>query len=369
MVDEDSRTLLGAADEAMRAGDMRAATVLLERVVALGNASADELLRVAAVRRALGDVAGSLDAVTGALRQRPEHFLALLMGGSLLLRLGRREEASNAYGAAIRFAPPAHQLPPALRSELDNGRAFVAAERAWRNSLTRIPIAGLGEATPAEQARVTTFRESLHDRGVGFAYPGLEPLGFVDPQGFAGVAELEAGFANIHEEFLALAESQAPALFSFLQHAGDAATDTEDAPGRWSVLQLIADGTPVEANAQACPTTTLLCAALDMPAVASRSPNLMFSILDPHTHIPAHRGVTNTRLVLHLPLIVPDACAIRVGDETRTWTPGKAMVFDDTVEHEAWNDSDKVRVVLIADLWRPELSTVERSAIEALAGR
>jgi aspartyl/asparaginyl beta-hydroxylase (cupin superfamily) len=353
----------------MRSGDTRAAAMLLERVVALGNASADELLRVAVTRRALGDVTGALDAVTEALRLRPDHFLALLMGGSLLSRLGRREEAGNAYRAAIRIAPPMHQLPPALRRELDNGRALITAEQAWRDAIRHRSIDGLAEASPAEQARIEAFREALAERAVGYVYPGLEPLGFVDPYRFEGMAALEAGAAQVREEFLALAETQSPALYSQLQHAGAETTETGKETGRWSVMQLIADGEPVEANARACPETMRLCETLGMPAIAGRSPNLLFSILDPHTRIPAHRGVTNTRLVLHLPLVVPEDCAIRVGEETRRWTPGKAMVFDDTVEHEAWNDSDEIRVVLLGDLWRPELAPVERGAIVALAAR
>jgi aspartyl/asparaginyl beta-hydroxylase (cupin superfamily) len=92
----------------------------------------------------------------------------------------------------------------------------------------------------------------------------------------------------------------------------------------------------------------------------------MFSLLAPHTHIPPHTGVSNARLVLHLPLIVPENCGFRCGAETRKWVPGEAFVFDDTIEHEAWNDSDCLRVVLIGDLWRPELSAAERAAVSAI---
>ena len=95
----------------------------------------------------------------------------------------------------------------------------------------------------------------------------------------------------------------------------------------------------------------------------------MFSILDPHTRIPPHHGIINSRLVIHIPLIVPKNCALRVGPETREWEPGTALIFDDTIEHEAWNDSDSLRVVLLGDLWHPELDEYERSAIAKLMAR
>jgi aspartyl/asparaginyl beta-hydroxylase (cupin superfamily) len=92
----------------------------------------------------------------------------------------------------------------------------------------------------------------------------------------------------------------------------------------------------------------------------------MFSLLKPGTRIPPHTGVTNVRLVTHLPLIVPEGCGFRVGNDTRQWVPGHAWVFDDTIEHEAWNDSDKLRVVLIFDIWHPHLTPPERALITAL---
>ena len=92
----------------------------------------------------------------------------------------------------------------------------------------------------------------------------------------------------------------------------------------------------------------------------------MFSLLKPKTTIPAHVGVTNVRLVTHLALIIPEGCSYRVGNEVRQWVPGKAWVFDDTIEHEARNDSDKLRVVFIFDIWHPHLTPPERALITAL---
>jgi aspartyl/asparaginyl beta-hydroxylase (cupin superfamily) len=111
-----------------------------------------------------------------------------------------------------------------------------------------------------------------------------------------------------------------------------------------------------------------LITQLDQPDVPGASPNAMFSLLAPRTRIPPHTGVANTRLVCHLPLIVPAECGFRCGATDIEWHVGKAFVFDDTIEHEAWNDSDELRVVLIVDLWAPSLSAGEREAVAAVIG-
>ena len=94
----------------------------------------------------------------------------------------------------------------------------------------------------------------------------------------------------------------------------------------------------------------------------------MFSVLTPGTHILPHRGVTNTRVVCHLPLVVPEDCALVVGGETHVWREGEAVAFDDTYEHEAWNRGSRTRVVLIVDVWNPHLTAAERDALATLAG-
>jgi aspartyl/asparaginyl beta-hydroxylase (cupin superfamily) len=96
------------------------------------------------------------------------------------------------------------------------------------------------------------------------------------------------------------------------------------------------------------------------------APTAMFSVLDPHTKIPPHTGSTNTRLVVHLPLVLPGPARFRVGNVTRPWRMGEAWVFDDTIEHEAWNDADESRAILIFDVWNPLLSDAEKALISAM---
>jgi aspartyl/asparaginyl beta-hydroxylase (cupin superfamily) len=136
----------------------------------------------------------------------------------------------------------------------------------------------------------------------------------------------------------------------------------------WTAIHLLQNGRRIDANARHCPRTLDAISRMDQPSVPGASPNAMFSLLAPRTRIPPHTGVANTRLVCHLPLIVPDECGFRCGSTTRKWRVGEAFVFDDTIEHEAWNDSGELRVVLIIDLWAPALGDDDRQAVAAVIG-
>jgi aspartyl/asparaginyl beta-hydroxylase (cupin superfamily) len=107
-------------------------------------------------------------------------------------------------------------------------------------------------------------------------------------------------------------------------------------------------------------------ADVPLPHVPGRTPSMLFSLLKPGAHIPAHHGMLNTRMIGHLPLIVPPGCSLRVGNETRAWEVGKAWLFDDSIEHEAWNTSGETRVILLFEAWRDELSERERTLVAAL---
>lgn len=135
----------------------------------------------------------------------------------------------------------------------------------------------------------------------------------------------------------------------------------------WSTCYLTDLGQPIaERVAQAPVTFKTLDGQVPLCRITTRAPSIMFSLLRPHSNIPAHTGMINCRFVCHLPLVVPDHCGFRVGETTREWQVGQLMVFDDSVEHEAWNNSDHDRLVLIFDIWRPEVSEEERRQIQKL---
>ncbi len=131
----------------------------------------------------------------------------------------------------------------------------------------------------------------------------------------------------------------------------------------WSACFLWEYGSANQPVLDRCPRTAALLERLPLARIPGRAPNAFFSLLRPGSRIPPHTGVTNTRAIVHLALDIPPDCGFRVGNETREWVQGQAFAFDDTIQHEAWNDSDRLRSVLIVDYWNPHLSAVEREAL------
>ena len=187
-------------------------------------------------------------------------------------------------------------------------------------------------------------------------------------KGMALRAGFEAATGDIREELRAVM-SGSPAFEPYVR--SDPGRPLRDQAGMadnpdWGAFYLWKDGERIEENAARCPRTMRALESVPLCRVTNRSPSVLFSLLRPGAHIPAHNGMVNTRLICHLPLIVPPGCEFRVGNETRPWVEGKAWVFDDTIEHEAWNRSAETRVILLFEIWRPELAATERALVEAM---
>jgi aspartate beta-hydroxylase len=187
---------------------------------------------------------------------------------------------------------------------------------------------------------------------------------------FPWAAALEAQTDAIREELRAALEAEGSDFTPYITYRpGDPVNQWADLnhSKRWSHYGLWRNGQPDSAHLARCPLTAKALEGVDMADIGGLCPNAMFSALAPHTEIPPHTGETNARLVVHLPLIVPEKCTYRVGFEHRGWTEGELLIFDDTLEHTARNDSDQLRVVLIFDIWNPLLAPEEREMVRALA--
>jgi aspartyl/asparaginyl beta-hydroxylase (cupin superfamily) len=211
-------------------------------------------------------------------------------------------------------------------------------------------------------------RKRYDSRSEHFHFTELPTIEFFERKDFPWLDAFEAATDEIREEFLAVLDAEEGFTPYITYPPGlplNQWAELNNSPA-WSAFHLYKSGKLVEENAAKCPKTMALLAQAPQPDQEGRTPAAMFSLLKPNTRIPPHGGVSNTRLVTHVPLIVPDDCGFRVGNETRKWEPGKAWVFDDTINHEAWNNSDKLRVVLIFDIWHPLLSAAERALISAM---
>jgi aspartyl/asparaginyl beta-hydroxylase (cupin superfamily) len=369
------RALDALGDQAFRRGDLALARDCYEKLVRVDGRDTQQWVNLAIIRQRLGDEGGEEEALRSALSVDPMDLLALLMRGQMLERRGRMHEAAQAYGAVAAVAPPMDRLHPELRPAVEKA---IAYREDYGRRLADFLDARLEPALESHRGEdLRRFRDSI-DIFLGrkrrfdslptvYHVPHLAPTEFFPRDRFPWLDAIEARWEAMRDEFLAvLREDQGFA--PYVAYPSDVPlnqwAELNQSP-RWSAFHLIRMGRRVDENAARCPRTLEALQHAPQPVMPGRTPSAMFSLLRPRTRIPAHTGVTNARLVVHLPLVVPEGCGFRVGNDTREWVPGKAWVFDDTIEHEAWNDSDVLRTVLIFDIWHPDLSAAERELVTA----
>jgi aspartyl/asparaginyl beta-hydroxylase (cupin superfamily) len=230
-----------------------------------------------------------------------------------------------------------------------------------------------------EHQSLARFNESLeilagtqkvfHANPIQLTIPRLPAIPFFNRDTFPWLPTLEAATDTIRGELTGLLDEGMPGFAPYIQYA-PGTPENQFAElnhnSRWSSLWLWRDGAPQDEPMARCPKTTAVLAQLPLCDQPEFAPTALFSALAPRTRIPPHTGSTNSRLLVHLPLVLPGPAGFRVGNEVREWRLGEAWVFDDTIEHEAWNDADQTRVILIFDIWNPLLSDDERELVSAL---
>jgi aspartyl/asparaginyl beta-hydroxylase (cupin superfamily) len=184
-------------------------------------------------------------------------------------------------------------------------------------------------------------------------YPGLTAQPWYDPEKFPIVRDLERHASEI------IAEAQTLDERFFTDE-----TENIERVGRWGVYFFYERGRKNEEHCGLCPATTAVIEA--HRTVTTMAGQIYFSCLGPKTHVASHRGPTNMRLRCHLGVEVPAECGLRVGKIEATWTPGRCIVFDECYNHEVWNFSDQRRIVLIVDVWHPDLSDEEVLLLDGL---
>lgn len=316
------------------------------------------------------------DDVDRRLATNPGDIDALVAKGDLLAQGGDDRAAAAYYRAALGRAA-AGPLPMSLKSAIERAQAGLRrAEQRFRGHLhATLDRAGFGPRNrPPRFAAALDILEGrrqvrleLQQPGA-FYYPGLPQRRYYERGEFAWAGEIE-GLAAVMRTELATLTAGADRFSPYLVR--DPNRPQSDVHGLldnpdWSTLYLFKNGGPVEEAVADAPRTFAAITALDLPHITTRAPSVLFSRLSAGARIPPHHGMLNTRLICHLPLVVPPGCGFRVGGETRAWRPGELLVFDDTVEHEAWNNGEADRIILIFDIWRPELDPDERRAVTAV---
>ena len=363
--------LHAVADSLLSRGNVAGAIEALEQITARDAADYEAWLKLAALQRRAGQRLSALEAVNRALDARPNEFLALLFKGSLHQQLAESDRAAEVYRAAIFHAADTPNLPRPVQSQLERAREFLANRRS--DIEANMPL--LNALDQRHQARAKRFLDNVLDRRAIYTqkpthyhYPDLPDIEFFDHDYSEFLQQLREAYPAIRSEFMQLA-ADLPDLkqpyvdFASGQPMGEWAA-LNKSPS-WNAFHLVRYGEVNRQIAEICPETMKAFSMGPQADIEGLTPNLMFSLLAPRTKIPPHFGVANFRVLVHLPIIVPGQCFFRVGADTRPWVEGEPWIFDDTIEHEAWNDSDHLRVILIGDLWRPGLEDTDKNIVRA----
>ena len=368
---------IARAQRRLRAGDRQGALAVLEEALAQNPASCELHMNLAMVHRAGGSLVDAVLALNAALAVEPYSFMALLSKGSILEQMGRIRAAARVYRDALRITPAESSLPSGLRGPLARAREVVAEQARALAEHLRGALSDLRAQCPCADLR--RFDESLdvlaginkvyNAEPIQFHYPRLPAIPFFEREHFPWMKTLEAATDTIRGELMTLLDAGLAGFAPYVQYAPGTPENqfaSLNHNAQWSSLWLWKDGERREQAVARCPQTAAILDELPLADLPRFAPTALFSALAPHTRIPPHTGSTNTRLLVHLPLVLPGPAGFRVGNETREWKIGTAWAFDDTIEHEAWNDADATRVIMIFDIWNPLLSAAERELITAL---
>ncbi|OYW22159.1 aspartyl/asparaginyl beta-hydroxylase domain-containing protein [Sphingomonas sp.] len=361
-------SLVRSAAASLQRGDAAQARQSLEQVTATGRGNIQIWLLLALACKGTNDVAAEERAVDSALKIDSANIRALILKGDCCAAGKDPRGATSFYERAIGLAQ-GKQLPADLAREVERAEALSKAASAEYRTYLEEWI-GRGPAIGGQRFR-TALDIMFGDKQIYlqqptiFYFPGLPQIQFYEREQFDWIAEVEAATDAMREELselLATEEGFRPYLTTSADRPRTEFHGLNDNP-EWSTMHLFENGGPVNVNVARAPRTYETLIKAPLCHITTRAPTIMFSLLRAGARIPAHTGQINTRLICHLPLIVPEGCAFRVGNEVREWEVGKTMIFDDTIEHEAWNEGPDDRVVVIFDIWRPELTLDERQAV------
>ncbi|WP_233840902.1 aspartyl/asparaginyl beta-hydroxylase domain-containing protein [Dyella sp. 2HG41-7] len=367
-------------------GELNLALARLQAAALIHPEDPNVLQQLGAVHLATADGASAAATLRETLRIAPDMFVARLHLGQALEQLGEPHEALKTYFGALRSAQNQGRwlndetTAPGLRDTVKHAMRFVDAGRLAFFHGVLEPLQQRYGADELE--RVTHCLDVyLGERSIEMPdarqrpkflyFPGIPSQPYYPRERFPWQETLEAATGDIREELQrVLAQEFSLETFLGAPQPGQAQQEmlrsSGSAPAAWDAYFFFRHGERYEAHLQACPRTAALLDSVPLARIRNHAPESLFSVLSAGTHILPHTGVTNVRLVTHLPLIVPPQCALRVGGATHIWREGRCVTFDDTFEHEAWNRSEQTRVVLILDCWNPDLTEAERAAVAEL---
>ncbi|MEO1187859.1 MAG: aspartyl/asparaginyl beta-hydroxylase domain-containing protein [Pseudomonadota bacterium] len=377
LASQELNKLAGSAMAALQAGRADEAAAGFEQIIRRGGDDRDIWLGLALARQAQSRPNEMIEALDKVLLADPTNLRALLMKGDAIWDRGQHSEAATVYNYVRKLVPDENRINGPARQAVERVVARLKAHNINIRSHLDHAIRSdeILDATAYERARFERAKTMLFGEGQryvqeprSFFYPELPDRAFYEPEDYGWTSALIAAEDQIRTEFEAL--RQRPSAFTPYIHASgnlpidrnNPLLDNDD----WSAVHLQKNGVVNEELAALMPSVMDALSDAPLEAIDQRGPTILVSRLAPGAHIPPHTGYLNTRLTCHLPIIIPDGCGLRCGNETRHWRSGEMLMFNDSIDHEAWNKSDEARFVLIFFVWRPELSAAERGLIKSL---
>jgi aspartate beta-hydroxylase len=377
---------LMAARFATSRRDLKRAVALLQRAFDLHPGETELAIQLSLALAASGNLPAALVPLEHAVSHAPGSHHAWLILSLVRDRLGDGPAALRAAYQAVTRAQRAGQwldessTPPELLApvvqaieRVRRGRRdlFLGSFAELRAQHGNDALKRMDRALAGYLKEIDVAPPDARQRPLFFYFPDLPSPPYHDPALQPWSRRLAAAFPQIREEALMVLQEDSRSLPDFIpaksaaspgQYLGGAA-----ARPTWQAFFFYRHGRRFDDNHARCPATSSVLESLDLCRIAEQAPEICFSVLSPQTHIKPHYGVTNTRLVMHLPLIVPRNCALNLIDAgIHEWVEGELVMFDDTFLHESWNRSDSTRVIVLMDCWNPHLTAVERQACTRL---
>ncbi len=368
----DPQQLLGDAILALRATQSENAILLARQAVTLGLDDTTVWGVIALASRNIGDYEAAHDAADRAIGRDANNARAYIVKGDAFFAQNNPRAAAAFYQRALAINPLHPEMVQEIRVEFLRAQSRLQElQTAFSEHMTREVqplLEDTDHCTPRMQAAVDLLlgkRRLYYPEPRHIMVPYLPIHEFYPRDHFPWLEELESKTSVIIEELNALI-SHGTSFDPYITKSNERPVfDTHGMAGNddWGAFYLWKNGEAIPENQALCPETTKAMSALPLVFSGERCPNILFSRLKPGATIPPHNGMINSRLIGHLPLIIPDDCGFRVGNQTRPWVLGEAFLFDDTIEHEAWNHSAEDRFVLIFEVWKPELNEAEQALI------
>lgn len=366
---ESATDHLTAGLSALAARDMTGAAGHLRRAAASLPREAMNWVALSQAELALGNRGAAEAALEMRLELAPRDVGALLTRGLLREQAGDARAASSFYKTALNQAAVDGRVPSPLVALQEHAQAYL---RQAEGSFEAHLLEALGDdlsPTMSEAVELLLGKRELYFQQPSvFYYPGLPQKRFYDPARFPWFEPMLALVPEMQRELTEVLAGGAEGFAPYVHAApnrpapNNPLLDSQD----WTAFHFWRDGAVVEENAACCPATMEALGHAPLVQTPGRAPNAHWSRLLPGAHIAPHFGMLNTRLICHIPIMTAPRCWLRVGSERREWLDGVPLVFDDSIEHEARNEGPQQRVILLFEIWRPEIEEADRAAISRI---